>query len=246
VADEVTIPTLPCSSIDEIGDFYQILGFTVSYRQTHPNPYIAVRREDVELHFFGLPGFDPAQSYGSCIVQVPDIAALFESFAAAMRHVHGKVLVSGIPRMTRPRRRKNTGNMSGFSIIDPGGNWIRIFQKPHGNDEASAGDQPNSKLARTLQNAIVLGESKGDHRQAARILDSTLQRQDDSTPVTDLVEALVYRVELAVALNDNDYADALLTQVLDMNLDDTKRQRLRDALANADDLQQVLRRDRQP
>jgi hypothetical protein len=70
-------PTLPCRSIDEIGDFYQILGFTVSYRQTRPNPYIVVRHEDVELHLFGLPGFDPEQSYSSCIVQVPDIAALW-------------------------------------------------------------------------------------------------------------------------------------------------------------------------
>ena len=43
---------------------------------------MALRREDLHLHFFGLPGFDPAQSYGSCLVQVPDVAALFEAFAA--------------------------------------------------------------------------------------------------------------------------------------------------------------------
>jgi hypothetical protein len=109
----VTTPTVPFRSIDEIGDFYQILGFTVSYRQLAPTPYIVVRREDVELHLFGLPGFDPEQSYGSCIVPVPDIAApCDESFAAAMRHAHGKVLISDIPRMTRPARRQNLSDPS--------------------------------------------------------------------------------------------------------------------------------------
>jgi hypothetical protein len=243
MAGEVTIPILPCGSIDEIGDFYRMLGFAVTYRQTRPNPYTVVRRDDIELHFCGLPDFDPQQSYGSCLVAVPDITALYESFAAAMRSVHGKILVSGIPRMTRPRRRANTGNLSGFSVVDPGGNWVRIFQKPHGHHDATPRDQPNSKLARTLQNAVVLGESKGDQQQAARILDSALKHRDDSTAVTDLVEALVYRAELAVALNDNDYAESLLTQVAGMILDDTDRERLDDALANADELHRVLRAD---
>jgi len=243
VAGEVTVPILPCGSIDEVGDFYRMLGFAVTYRQTRPNPYTVARREDIELHFFGLPDFDPEQSYGSCLVQVPDVAALYESFAAAMRLAHGKVLVSGIPRMTRPRRRKNTGSASGFSIVDPGGNWIRIFQKPDSHDDAASGDQPNRRLSRALQTAIVLGESKGDHRQAARILDSAIEGRDNSTTATDLVEALVYRAELAIALNDNARAHALLAQVGDSDLGDADRERLRDALANAEELHRFLRAD---
>lgn len=45
-----------------------------------------------------------------------------------MREVHGKLLMSGIPRTTRPRKDKNTGVTGGFTVIDPGGNWIRIFR----------------------------------------------------------------------------------------------------------------------
>ncbi len=37
--DESTFPILPCRSVDEITDFYRMLGFDVTYRQTHPNPY---------------------------------------------------------------------------------------------------------------------------------------------------------------------------------------------------------------
>ncbi|WP_020417359.1 hypothetical protein [Amycolatopsis sp. ATCC 39116] len=124
MANELTIPALPCPSIDEIASFYEMLGFEVTYRQTRPNPYLSVRREDINLHFFGMDGYDPAQSYSTCIVVVPDIHGLFEQFAAAMRKRHGKLLISGIPRMTRPRLRND--RYTGFAVIDPGGNWIRI------------------------------------------------------------------------------------------------------------------------
>jgi hypothetical protein len=33
------------------------------------------------------------------VVQVPDVGALFEAFAAGMRAVHGKLLIKGLPRM---------------------------------------------------------------------------------------------------------------------------------------------------
>ena len=57
MANEVTVPLLPCRSIDEIVAFYCVLGFS---------------------------------------------------------------------RMTRPRKRKNADNLTGFAVIDPGGSWIRV------------------------------------------------------------------------------------------------------------------------
>ncbi|WP_233160785.1 VOC family protein [Actinophytocola xanthii] len=92
MANELTIPLLPCPSIDEIASFYEMLGFEITYRQTRPNPHVAVRREDINLHFFGMDGYDPAQSYSSCLVIVADTSELFEAFAAGMRSVHGKLL----------------------------------------------------------------------------------------------------------------------------------------------------------
>ncbi|TDQ47245.1 VOC family protein [Actinorugispora endophytica] len=236
MTDETTIPILPCADIDETADFYRLLGFDTTYRQTRPNPYVIVRRGGIELHFAAIAGFDPEQSYGSCVVAVADTAALFEEFAAGMRAAHGKLLLSGIPRITRPRRRKNTGNASGFTVVDPGGNWIRVFRRgdePHGDDGAAAG----GPLAAALENAVVLGESRGDHRQAARILDGKLARHDGSAPVTVLVEALVYRAELAVRLDDPDHAGRLLDRARSTALDDAQRERLADALANAAELE---------
>ncbi|TDB74222.1 VOC family protein [Micromonospora sp. KC721] len=240
MANEVTIPLLPCRSIDDVGDFYTMLGFTVTHRQERPNHYLCVQREDLQLHFFGVPDLDPERSYGSCLVFVPDVSALYRSFADEMRARHGKVLLGGIPRVTRPRKRKNTGQASGFSVVDPGGNWIRIFQAATADEtddrdveEAAA---PASRLARTLENAIVLGDSKGDAAQAAKILDGALARADDEPDVTDVVQALVYRAELAMRLGDLARVEELLTRVRATALDDDQRVLLADVLASVEEL----------
>ncbi|WP_217707171.1 VOC family protein [Nonomuraea rhodomycinica] len=238
---ETVIPILPCRDIDEVAAFYGMLGFDTTHRQTRPNPYLALRRDGIELHFAGIAGFDPEQSYGSCIVAVDDTAGLFEDFAASMRAAHGKLLLTGIPRITRPRKRKNTGDVAGFTVVDPGGNWIRIFRSKAEPAPADSGDAASGPLARALENAIVQGEARGDTRQAAKILDGKLAGADDATPVTTLVEALVYRAELAVRLGDLDTAERLLARVAATPLDDSQRERLSDALANAADLELAVR-----
>ncbi|GAA0809306.1 VOC family protein [Spirilliplanes yamanashiensis] len=198
MAHELTYPLLPCPDIDEIDAFYATLGFERTYRQVRPNPYVALRREDLHLHFFGMPGFDPEQSYGTCLVQVPDVRALWTAFADGMRAAHGKVLVAGRPRMTRPRPRRNDGGVTGFSLVDPGGNWIRVFQ------QRDAGTPPPAdRLARAVENAVVLADSHGDHRQAAKILDGALARAGADTDPAALAEALAYRAELAEVLGDD-------------------------------------------
>jgi hypothetical protein len=238
MAGEITVPLLPCGSIDDIADFYLVLGFEQAFRQTRPNPYLALRREDLQLHFFGMPGFDPEKSYGSCLVYVPDTGALYEAFAAGMRAAHGKLLISGIPRMTRPRKRTNAGGLAGFTLVDPGGNWIRIFPSPRAGD---TGAPAAGKLAKALENAVVLGDSKDDCHQAARILDAALAREQDCAPVVELVEALVYRAELALRLNDGEHARAVLARVHQTTLDNEARERLADTLAIALDLETTAR-----
>ena len=197
MANEVTVPLLPCRDIDEIAAFYAVLGFQTTYRQLRPNPCIGLRREDLHLQFFGMPGFDPADSYGSCLVVVEDIAALHRAFADGMRAAYGKVLISGVPRMTRPRARKNADGVTGFSLVDPGGNWIRVT-----TTRPPAGVPAEGRLARALQNAVVLADSHGDHAQAAKILDGALRRADQEADAAVLAEAVTYRAELALVLDD--------------------------------------------
>ena len=175
MADEITVPLLPCRDIDEIVEFYGMLGFSKTYYQQLPNPMVALKREDINLQFFGMPEeFKPEDSYGSCLVIVRDTWELYRAFADGMRAAHGKLLVSGIPRMTRPRKRKNADNHSGFSVIDPGGNWIRVMAaKP----EPDATDAVQGRLAKSLHSAVVMGDSHGFDARAAQILDAALARR---------------------------------------------------------------------
>jgi hypothetical protein len=230
MANEVTVPLLPCASIDEMVTFYEALGFRRTYRQTRPNPYVVVQREDWQLHFFGIDGFVAADSYGTCVVQVPDTGVVHAAFAAGLRAHYGKVPLSGIPRMTRPRRRKNAGNVAGFTVVDPGGNHIRIFPAGPASEDLAQG-----KLAVTLDNAVVQGDSHGDHAQAAKILDGALARVTDA-PATERVEALAYRAELAVTLGDPDRAEAVLAELRAIELTADERTRLAGTLAAAAEL----------
>jgi hypothetical protein len=93
--------------------------------------------------------------------------------------------VSGFPRITRPRPRKNAGGVSGFSLIDPAGNWIRFFR-----DGPPDPICESSPLREGLLNAIVLADSKGDPVQAAKIL----RRADPSDPA--ISEARDFLAEL--------------------------------------------------
>ena len=91
------MPLLPCRDVDDIIEFYGILGFTRTYYQAVPNPYVALKRDDIQLHFFGITDFNPEDSYGSCLVIVRDTGELYQAFAQGMRAARGKPLVSGIP-----------------------------------------------------------------------------------------------------------------------------------------------------
>ena len=135
MANERTYPCLPCGDIDESIAFYESLGFKRTYRQVRPNPYAVVAREDFQVHLFGIDGFDPADSYGSAIVAVPDPDNLYRDFAAGLRERHGKLPVTGIPRITRPRKKYAT--VRGFSVVDPGGNWLRISKLGDREEEDS-------------------------------------------------------------------------------------------------------------
>ncbi|MFI7634375.1 VOC family protein [Nonomuraea sp. NPDC049400] len=239
MANEIAIPLLPCRNIDEIVEFYTMLGFTRIYYQVRPNPYVSLKREDLQLDFFGMPeGFKPEDSYGTCVVIVPDTGELFEAFAAGMREAHGKLLVAGIPRMTRPRKRKNAENHSGFTVIDPGGNWIRIMAaKPApAQKEAASG-----KLTTTLNRAVVMGDSHGKHVRAAQILDAALERDKDTATAAELLQALAYRAELALRAEDPAAAGDVLARARALALSEADRDKLADTLAALDDMEAVLR-----
>lgn len=87
---------------------------------------------------------------------------------------------------------------------------------------------------------VVLGDSKGDTRQAARILDGALTKNCGSAPVTDLVEALAYRAELALRAENTAGSRDALARARALTLSEAEREKLGETLAGLDDLEAVL------
>ena len=226
------IPLLPCASIDEIADFATALGFTITYRQTRPNPYLALRREGIDLHYFGMDGFRPEDSYGTCLIIAPDPKQLFDAFAAGLRARYGRLPLDGFPRITRPRRRKNADGFTGFSLVDPGGNWIRVTGGQRDDDTPP----DPGRLARALADAVVLGDSHGDVDQAAKILGGAVRRHGDDAPTVELLEALAYLLELAIRRRDPAAAREALARIDALEPSDADRTAAAGALASIAEL----------
>lgn len=205
---ERVVPILPCRELDEIVDFYKALGFSVTYRQQRPNPYLCVKRGGFDLHFSGITGFDPETSIGSALLVTDDTGSLFDSFAAGLKQAFGRLPITGIPRITRPRRKQ--GMAAGFTVVDPAGNWIRVVSA------AEPADSTSSRLERVVLNAARQGDSHGDVDAAIAVLDAGLARHDDETgPVR--ARALLYLVELLIRNGDRARARATACQI-DANL----------------------------
>ncbi len=109
------IALLPCADIDEMAAFWTTLGLEVTYRQLRPNPYVALHRGGIDLHYYGMPGVEPDASYSTCVILVPDTGELYRLFTDGLRARQGQVPLSGYPRITRPRKRANNAGLSGLN-----------------------------------------------------------------------------------------------------------------------------------
>lgn len=187
---------LPCADIDDIVDFWTALGLEVVYRQTRPNPYVALEGHGFPMHYYGLDGHRPEASHSTCGIVVDSTQALFDELSAGLRRQYGRLPLSGYPRITRPRPRKNAGGLSGFSLVDPAGNWIRVMT---GGDAETIVEE-RSQLHSSLMNAIVLADSKGDAAQAAKILRGAIGRAEEADPT--MAEAVEFLAELDERLAD--------------------------------------------
>lgn len=135
---------------------------------------------------------------------VPDTTPLYELFVDGLRVRYGRVPLTGVPRITRPRKRANNAGLSGFSLVDPAGNWIRVTRRPDDarqprsvddrTEWVSAGGGP---LARAVENAVVTADSHGDVARALRTLTGAVARQPGA-PVAERAAAWAYLAELRV------------------------------------------------
>lgn len=225
---ESTVPLLPCRSLDESLEFYELLGFTRTFRQQRPNPCASITRGGIDIFLFEIDGFVPEDSYGSILIITTDTAKLFDEFATGLRAGLGRLPVSGIPRITRPRKKQGTAG--GFSIVDPGGNWLRVFRR--GDSESSHTERG---LARAVENAARQGDAHGDDAAAIAVLDAGLLRYPDAARV-DRVRALVYRAELDLRVGHTQRARDTLGEVLAIPISDSESAALKADLDEAREL----------
>lgn len=231
MANEHMYPLLPCRELDESIVFYESIGFRRTYRQTRPNPYAVVALEDIQIHLFAMDGFNPADSYGSVIVAVPDPDSLYRDFAARLRDKHGKLPVAGIPRILRPR--KKYGTVRGFTVVDPGGNWLRIYKLGDSEQEDSA--EKAEGLTQIIYVAARLGDAHGDEVMALKTLESGLKRFTDAKPV-ELARAYLYRAELAIRTKNDELARSSLKSAKSLELTDEERAALEEEFAHVTEL----------
>ncbi len=225
------IPILPCRSIDDQLAFYEALGFEVTYRQKVPNVFASVQRGAIELQFFVLKGYEPADSYSTCYVLVSDVDRLYSDFRSSLKEQLGRIPTRGIPRIGA------LGDMSygvrQFLLTDPGGNIIRIGQPLEAREDEVS--RPASRLEKALSAANLLMYSKGDPQMAARVIDAVLADEPDARDLL-LVRAWILRADAAHALGDDGLAGRLLAQVANAALEPDERLTIADDLARADEL----------
>ena len=196
--------------------------------------YASVQRGAIELHFFVMKGYEPADSYSTCYVLVSNVDRLYAEFRAGLKTALGRIPSRGIPRIGALRDMPY--GVRQFLMTDPGGNIIRIGQ-PLATPEATAG--PRSRLEKALEAANQLLYSKVDPQMTARVIDDALAATPDA-PDTLLVRAMVMRADAAHALGDDARAAVLLADLAAMSLGSEDRAMLADELARADELRVAL------
>jgi catechol 2,3-dioxygenase-like lactoylglutathione lyase family enzyme len=229
---ESIIPLFPCGSLNETLDFYQVLGFEVTYQQEDPYLYAAIRRGGVNLHFSKLTTWHTKNVV--CLIFVPHVAPCHRVFADALRVKYGKVPTAGLPRITRLRQ-----GQTRFHVFDPSGNVLLYINRHEPEMDYSWYETKRSRLASAIDNAAFLRDTYVNDKAAAQVLDKALAHQEAGDPI-DRTRALTARAELAVAMGDAERVGAIRLELRAVALSDEDRARFRHELQAADDLERWL------
>lgn len=197
----LTIPILPCVSVVEALDFWAMLGYTITYKQTRPYQYGVVERGGYALHFGYIKGMDKhANSYTGCLVTVQDAAAVYNEFAGRFRQHMGKVPHTGIPRISRMKP-----GATRFTLTDASGNSVIFvtYGEQDQDDWEEADNRDQNRMKRALAVARRFRDYKNDDDMAAQTLDVALKHRDGESRL-EVAEVLVMRIELADVMNDKE------------------------------------------
>ncbi|WP_067538676.1 glyoxalase [Nocardia crassostreae] len=231
----VSIPTMWGGNLAETLDFYKTLGYTVTYEQTRPYTYGAVTRDGYDLHFGPTPkDLTAEQAYIGCLVLLDEVETLHAEFTAALRAKYGRIPARGIPRITRFRP-----GQTRFTVVDPVGNSV-IYIRRDEPDPEYGGSKSLKGLAKVLDNARILRDSKNDDKAAARAVEAGLRRHGaTSTPVLR-GRALAVLAEIAAAAEDSARVAEMIGEIAQLDLSAEDRAAVAAELQLVTDLQHWL------
>ncbi|MDQ1012388.1 putative enzyme related to lactoylglutathione lyase [Streptomyces sp. V4I23] len=229
---EKTIPMLPCRTIQPVLDFYTALGFDVTFQQKSPNPYAVVERGGIQLHFFGMKRYEPAESYSTCYIQTDDVDGLHEVFRTRLKAAYGRIPTRGLPRIG-PLKDTSHG-VRQFLVTDPGGNCLRIGQQT--SQDHHHRPAPKEIFSRALHHASLLADSRDDPAGAVKIIDRVLRIEGELPTPVQLLRLLVLRADVAGRLGDEETATSALTRAAALHLTAQERESVHDDLERLEEL----------
>jgi hypothetical protein len=207
-----TVPVLPCKAIGETLEFWENMGFTITYRQDRPYQYGVVERNGHQLHFVRVKGAEAG--YTGCLMMVENVEQVHAAFSHALKSTLGRVPNTGVPRISRMRP-----GQSRFTITDVSENAVIVIQIGE-KDEVEYEDVDQDTLT-PLQKAISLAlrlrDFKEDHPASAKVLDNALAKAGEYETAAEKAKAIIIRQELARVLED--YAKEAACQTMLAELD---------------------------
>jgi hypothetical protein len=209
----IITPIFPCKSLDELLEFYQTLGFEVTYKQKSPNPYAIVERGWIRLDFYGIKHHDPQKCYHTCYMLTDEAEELYEAFTSALRTKNGKLPTRGLPRISDIRDKKS--GVREFMFSDVAGNCIRIGRKLNDQDAENSTEEitaASKRLALALDYAYKCEDEEDELENVSKLLDKAIER-DQHHHCHNLYKVMILRADVAVAQENPDKAKALLEQV---------------------------------
>jgi hypothetical protein len=121
----------------------------------------------------------------------------------------------------------------GFSVVDPGGNWLRIYKLGDTEEEDSA--EKAEGLTQIIYVAARLGDAHGDEALALKTLENGLTRFPEAAAI-ERAKAYLYRAELAVRTKNYELARSSLAAVQSLELMDEERTALEEEFAHVTEL----------
>ena len=215
MANEITDSgCFPVASINETLEFYVALGFEITYQQTRPNTYGCVKHEDIDLHFFTMKGYEPKDSYSTCLVLVPTLPGCIRRSAPGCAAITASCLSLAFRASASSTIPMQTSSFA-LTSLTPAATGYASFRQANSLPPRATTMRRKRKDRRNCRGsnraADWLVEAKGDFEAAAQMLDKALA-QDEPAPPAHRFQALVLRASLAISLDDQPLARTLLSQ----------------------------------